>query len=544
MNKIGVEHQSGATSLAAERSHRRNPHVNVLETRQILARNTLWNYGGFAVNVATNLIMFPYVVSRIGDAAAGVWLLLGAVTGYMGLLEVGIVPSLAQAVAASHGRGDLGAISRAASSARTLLWVLAVAALSLVFAVHPLVAWLEVGDSLASSATAAFRVCIVGVALRMPLAMYQAILLGRQRQDRCNQLWILIGFTKFLAAAIVLWFGGGLLGLVAAEVGVHLLAGVLQVRWAYQAVPDLHLSWRLVSVADARALLAFGGAMMAVSVSSLIIEQTDRLVIAAFLPLAMVTSYAAAWKLYMLAFALTTTLVQAVAPVAAELHGRNNTAALRRLFLRTTRYTTTIAWPLASILGLTGGVLLRLWMGPRFEGVLPVVQVLVAAFAVTALNHAGYSVLVGMRRVGGTVARYFAPQAAMNLVLSVLLVQPLGIAGVALGTLIPAFALEYVFVRFVLRELGLTWTEFLNQAVRPVLRPMTSFLPLALTYTIAERGSPMLLVVAAACAVAFVIAVCRRLEADERTALITYMPAAARPPLQLMLAVAGRARLG
>jgi O-antigen/teichoic acid export membrane protein len=132
----------------------------------------------------------------------------------------------------------------------------------------------------------------------------------------------------------------------------------------------------------------------------------------------------------------------------------------------------------------------------------------------------------------------------LNLALSILLVQPLGILGVALGTLIPAVAFEYAFVRFVLRELGLTWRDFFDEAVRPVLAPMTSFLPLALTYSIAERGSPMLLVVAAACAVTFVIAVCRRLESDERTALVTSMPPAARQPLQLMLAVAGRARLG
>ena len=61
--------------------------VNV---RRIIARNTAWNYAGFAINLATNLLMFPYVVHHIGDAAAGVWLLFSAVTGYMGLLELGL----------------------------------------------------------------------------------------------------------------------------------------------------------------------------------------------------------------------------------------------------------------------------------------------------------------------------------------------------------------------------------------------------------------------------------------------------------------------
>src|SRR5262245_15916804 len=63
-----------------------------LDVGAVLARNTLWNYLGFAVNLAINFALFPYAVRRLGAGPAGVWLLLGSVTGYMGLLELGIVP--------------------------------------------------------------------------------------------------------------------------------------------------------------------------------------------------------------------------------------------------------------------------------------------------------------------------------------------------------------------------------------------------------------------------------------------------------------------
>jgi O-antigen/teichoic acid export membrane protein len=77
-----------------------------VDVRKTLTRNTAWNYTGFAVNLLTNLFLFPYVVHEIGDAAAGIWLLLGSVTGYMGLLELGLVPALAQSVAVYRSRGD------------------------------------------------------------------------------------------------------------------------------------------------------------------------------------------------------------------------------------------------------------------------------------------------------------------------------------------------------------------------------------------------------------------------------------------------------
>jgi O-antigen/teichoic acid export membrane protein len=269
--------------------------------------------------------------------------------------------------------------------------------------------------------------------------------------------------------------------------------------------------------------------MLAVTICSLVIDQTDRVVIAAFLPVAMVTYYAAAWKVYMLAYALTTTLVHAVSPLAADLYGRNDHEGIRRLFLRSTKYTALLAWPLVFTLAFSGGFLLRIWMGARFVSALTVVQVLIVGFAVTAYNHAGYSVLIGMRRVGPTVSRYFLPQALLNLALSIWLVQRLGNVGVALGTTLPALALEYVFLSFVLRALRISWREFLDGAVWPVAVPaVLSYLPLALAYTLADTASPVLPAVAVGCSLLYGIVLWRSFNSQERGELIGYVPASMR----------------
>jgi len=490
-----------------------------------MARNTAWNYGGFAINLATNLLMFPFVVHRLGDAASGVWLLISAVTGYMGLLELGIVPSLTQTIAAALGRGEADDASRAASSSQALLIALGILSLALFTGVPGLVAILRIPPDLKPDALLAFRVAIVGFALRMPLATFQGILLGSQRQDRCNQLWIVVGLAKFVGAALVLALGYGLVALVAMEMVVHLFAGGFQIRWVFIEIPTLHLSWRLVSLEEVRRLLSFGTAVLAVSVCSIVIEQADRLVVASFLPIAMVTHYAAAWKLYMLAYTLTTTVVQAVSPLAARLYGSSEQDELKRLFLRTTKYSTIIAWPLVSALGFAGGFVLHAWMGATFDSSLAVVQVLVVSFIVTAYNHAGYSSLMGMRRVGPLVWRYFMPQAILNLVLSIYFVGRLGIVGVALGTLLPAVALEGVFLSFVLKELQVGWKEFLMRVVVPVAAPaVIAFSPLVLTYMQVDARSPILVAVATAFGLIYAVIVWRWLETDERNDLLEYVP--------------------
>lgn len=472
--------------------------------KSIIARNTAWNYAGFVLNLGLNFALFPFVVGWIGEAAAGVWLLLGSVTGYMGLLELGLVPALAQRVAADLGRGERREVAVAVSTALTLLAGLAVLALQALWFVPLLVHALKVPADLADPASAVFVVAISGFALKMPLAAPQALLLGSQRQDRCNQLWILQAAARAALTVGVLIAGLGVVAVVVVEALVPLLSAPLQIRWVRHEFPDLRLRWRGVDPAVARALVTFGGSILAINVCSLIVEQTDRLVVGAFRPIAEVTHYSAAWKLYMLAYALPTIVLQAVTPMAASFHGRGDRDGLKRLFLRMAKYSVALALPLTLALGLTAGSLLRIWMGPGFIDARWVVAVLAASFAVTSFNHAGYSVLVGTRQVSALLWLYWAPQAVLNLGLSLWLVGPLGIVGVALGTAIPAVLLEYPFLRYVLGRLDVSWGEFLRGVVRPTVIPAAvAFVPLGLVYAAAGPVSLALPAIAAGCGAGF-----------------------------------------
>jgi O-antigen/teichoic acid export membrane protein len=475
-----------------------------VEVNRVLARNAAWNYIGFAINVGTNLLLFPFVVSHVGESAAGIWLLLGSLTGYMGLLELGLVPSLTQHVAAALGAGRREEVDRAVSTVLVVLTGMMVLSLQALWLIPALTAMLHLPESLQDEARLVFAVSLAGVALRMPLAAFQAVLLGCQRQDRCNQLWIVLGAAKALSTIVLILLGQGVLALVIMEAIAHLAAGLLQVRWVRQELPTLTLSWRLADRTHARILLGFGGTVLAMNLCALIIEQTDRLVIGVFLPVQYVTHYAAAWKLYMVAFSLSTILLQAFAPVAAHLHGRGDQTRLRDLFLRMTKYSVALALPLGAALGLSAGVLLRAWMGPSFSDARILVQVLLIAFAVTAFNHAGYSALLGMRRVGRLLPIYYVPQAALNLGLSLLLVRPLGPLGVALGTMVAALALEYPYLRYVLREIDITWRAFVAAVVRPAVWPLPiAFGPLLAGYLLAGPEWPPLVPLAAFCACAY-----------------------------------------
>lgn len=449
------------------------------DVRRVLARNTAWNYASVAINVGVNVLLFRYVVSRIGETSAGIWLLLASLTGYLGLLQLGTIPAVTQLMAAHLERREQSLANQLASTTLALLAGLGLAPMILLPAAPMLARLLRIPQDLQAGAGLVFALGLISFAAAMPGQAFNAFLSGAQRQDRCGQAWMLSSALKLCGAIAVLEGGLGLVGLVSMELGLVVLLDLVLGALAFRSIPGLRVSWRLVNGADFRRLVSFGGVLLIAGVCALFIEQSDRIVIGAFLPIAMVTYYAAAWKLYMLAYLAPTALLYALSPVAAALAARSDEESLRRVVMRLTKYSAALAILLVGVLAFSAGALLKLWMGDTFAGHANVARILLISFSVTAFNHAGFAALVGMRRVTTAVWAYSVPQAVLNLLISLVLVKPLGIAGVALGTAIPALALEPVFLAILMRELGLDWRTWWVDVVVPTLRPAVCFVPAA-----------------------------------------------------------------
>jgi O-antigen/teichoic acid export membrane protein len=508
------------------------PIVNATGIRKSIVRNTAWNYVGFAVNLAVNLLLFPAAIAQMGETATGIWLLIGSVSGYMGLLQLGLAPAMAQFAAAHIATRDDDALARTVSTA--LVLVVGLGSVALV--ALPLVPWLlqvfSIPEALAGEARVAFILGIVGVPMQMPGHVFNAVLGASQRQDRCTQVWMVSLLGKLVGIAALLALGYGLEAIMWLETGLIVVTGVLLAAFAFAAAPQLRVGPHHVTGETARQLTGLGGWMFLNALSTSLIEQTDRIVIGLFLTVESVTYYSAAWKLYMLVYSVSTTLVQAIWPVAAGLHAAGDRASLQRLWLRMTKYTAALTWPLGWSLGLCAGPILHAWVGQSFAAHYAVVQVLVATFIVTAHNHAAFGVLGAMRRVGPIVQRYSVPQAVLNLLLSLWLVAPLGIFGVAVGTMVPAVLLEYTFLSFVLRELGLGWGDFWRGVMRPTLGPAAAaFLPTVVAYAALGPQSAWLLVVAAAASAVYTVLFWRGLHGEERDDLVAHLPAPVRAVL-------------
>jgi len=97
------------------------------------ASRTVWNvvsnWGGFTLSGLVNFALAPFVVRHLGNTYYGVTVLLLSLTGYLGLLDLGVRGATTRYIARFHSQSDHDSSSRFVSSALILFSLIGVLAI-------------------------------------------------------------------------------------------------------------------------------------------------------------------------------------------------------------------------------------------------------------------------------------------------------------------------------------------------------------------------------------------------------------------------------
>jgi O-antigen/teichoic acid export membrane protein len=207
-----------------------------------------------------------------------------------------------------------------------------------------------------------------------------------------------------------------------------------------------------------------------IGISALVILQSDSLLIGLFMPVGMVALYMAAYRIYQTCRELAGSLLQPLIPDAAHARTLGYSGRLRRLFLDGTKYANALVLAFSVPTFVFAGPVLDAWVGPRFDSVAVVTQILLVALVINSNHFVAGALLTGMGRIA-RYARYHVAWAVSNVAVTVVLINQIGLRGVALGTALPLLVLEPLYVRTALREFELTAGVFLRRCVMPALGP-------------------------------------------------------------------------
>jgi O-antigen/teichoic acid export membrane protein len=407
------------------------------ERRMMLT--TLASVGSRATSVMVSLATVPLALHYLGTEQYGLWLVLTSAVAWLASAQLGIAPSLLNAMAAD-GRDNS---ARGASLVATAWWLQAAIAGALIvilvvlLPILPLRALLNAGEGvdLSTVQNVAILLC-VGFAIALPLQIANTTFQARQ-EGYLAHAWDTL--RSLLRLAGVLWAIRADLGLSGFAVGyvlTPLIAGVAGALHAfgrrYRALaPRLRrVSWLWVSP-----LLRPGLLFTGLALSALVISSTDNIVIAHVLGPAHVPSYAVAYMLAQLFIMMEMLVLDAAWPAYVEAAAGGDTEWVRRTHSRLVRLLLAGAVVFGIAFIALGRGAIRLWAGETIVPPLSLVAIMALLVVVQSVQLCYGRLMTALGAVRMNMLLGFA-NAAINLPVSILLARSIGLAGVALGTVI------------------------------------------------------------------------------------------------------------
>jgi O-antigen/teichoic acid export membrane protein len=449
------------------------PRPSVSDTAGILlARNVIIDYIAIAIDLALGIFLLPFNVAHLGQSAYGLWVLTTSVTTYFSILDLGYGSAQVKFAAQYRALGDAKALNEIASTIFFLFTAIAAvaytAALLLSFRFSEI---FNLGAADAETARWVLLIVSAQVALGLPFSVFGGITNGFNRFYVNTLISIATSVAVALATVAVLLRGHGLVTLVAVTTAIRILSLFAYRANAYTVFPLLSVRWRHVRRARLREVTAFSIFLLIIEVAQKINYTADTMVIGAFMGTAAIAVWAVGARLIAAVRTLSQALGRFLFPSIVEGATQANTERLQLVLIQGTRISLAMVVPLASILALVADRLILAWVGPRFEAAVVVVQVLSLVVAIRIGTATAYALLkgAGHHRFAAISSVIVA---VANLALSILLVRPFGLVGVAIGTLVPVLiACVFVLVPKACRRAELPLGSLARRAVWPSVWP-------------------------------------------------------------------------
>lgn len=430
---------------------------------RLLLTGSALRFISLLANIAISLFLMPFVIHALGDRWYGLWIIVGTLISYYSFLDLGLSSATQRFFARAVPGGDHGELNTIFNSSLGVFSALGAAGLLatvLISTIGPM--FLQ-----DSNDTSIFRIVIllmgVSVSLAFPFHVLTGLLTANLRYDQVSYLQLAKLILRSSLIVIVLRRGHSIVALAVVTVIVDVLGYLVLTLLATKAAPWMRLRREQFSLTKAREFFGFGIYAFITSLANHMRFGIDSMIIAGRLSLAVVTHYNIAVRLVEYLMLAIGSLVGVMTPVFTQLHATGDYEALRRQFLMVSRIGVVLGVLGAGFIIIYGGVFIELWLGPEYlDAYIPMV-ILVVAMTIDAMQIPTVNALFATAR-----HRFFAwmtlGDGLVNLFLSLLLVGPFGMTGVALGTLIPMLVTKLVIQPvYVCRVLGLRLGTFYRE---------------------------------------------------------------------------------
>src|ERR1043166_377886 len=417
--------------------------------RNTIIRNTLYSILGRTWTIAVNIVLVPYIISKIGIDRFGIWALLSILVGYFALLDFGIGVSFTRFITEAFTKGDGDEINRIVNSGFVFYLLLALpVSLIAFFARGPIFSLLNIDPIAYPDAVTAYYGTLVIFLLSTALSGFSSVLLGLQRIALVNKIAIVVTIPNVVGTVVLLRSGLKLDGLMWTSLVSSVSGLLITFLYAKRNLASLRFNPFMFSSKTVKRLLGFGLKIQFAKFSDLITFQADKTIVSSFSGITVVGFYQIGSQIVWRIRDLPLLLLSSLLPAASELHTLNDRKKLLEMYARGTKYLAVVSIPLMFFLAATAHMIMRAWVGPGYDMSANISQILIAGYLCNVLVGVGAAAAAGMNQPDFQWHSAIVTTVA-NLVLVVILGYFFGIYGIAVAsTLSLIVGPAYFLVKF------------------------------------------------------------------------------------------------
>lgn len=400
-----------------------------------IAHALLTGVAGKGVNLLVLFVSVPLSLGCLGVERYGIWIAMTSVLSWLSVADVGLGNGLMNLLADARGREREDLAQRYVATSFWGLAIIAATLAALAFPVVERVNWqylLNIRDvAVADETRTAMLVAVWCFLLALPLSIVSKVYIGYQQGAPANAWAAASSLAELAALVLVTRARAGLVALTIAVLGTRALVLFANACYlfGYRRTDLAPSPWR-IDLGSLRAIFGVGMLFFLGQMQSLLVFQSDVLIISHFLGPGSITPYSVTFRL----FAYVNVPLQLASPyflsAFGEAYGRGDLAWVRVAFRRLLLASLGWALPLLFVLNIGYRLIISKWAGAQ---ALPGPGLVVWMSAWTLLltvTTPMFIVLTATRNFARMVAFAYVA-AALNVLLAVVLAQRFGVVGVS-----------------------------------------------------------------------------------------------------------------
>jgi O-antigen/teichoic acid export membrane protein len=410
--------------------------------------------------IVVSLLLTPYILARIGIEDWGLWVLIGSVLAYVGLLQLGLGRGTIRFIAYHAERDELEVVRRLVSYG--VVWHLALLLLFTPVAwliAQYIVPHLSISSELLGTARNVFLLTFIYAFLGGAVRPLASLVIGLEHMWLTSLATIAGQLVYAVGVVGLLRWGAGIYALPLASLLSLVVLGVAYYVSGRRLIGRVFGNPLALDSAIRRDLLRFGSWFQVTNLARVVNTETDSILIATFVNVRSVGYYGIGDKIAQLVRVFPLAMLPPLLPALTGIHAHGDEKRIARTVLNSSRMLGLLTIAATGFVLAASPLLMTVWLGRSYPYVATITALLVCAYALNNFTGVGTTTVaaLGMPRVE---SEYAVLGMTVNIGATLALAPFFGLWGVIGGTVIGIALCSVYFIWRFHRLMGLALWEY------------------------------------------------------------------------------------